>query len=189
MWVKRNLPQIWARAGRIFDLTDFLTWKASGSNERSQCALACKWTYLAHEEPAWRRDFFAAVGIPDMLERAGLPERASLVGADLGPLTAEAAAALGLTPGCRVGAGLIDAYAGAVGVLAGFAGDLATVDRHLALIAGTSSCVMAMAPEPRSFEGVWGPYFGVALPNLWMCEGGQSATGALLDHLIRWHGA
>jgi ribulose kinase len=27
------------------------------------------------------------------------------------------------------------------------------------------------------------------LPDLWASEGGQSATGALLDHVIRWHGA
>jgi ribulose kinase len=30
---------------------------------------------------------------------------------------------------------------------------------------------------------------GVTLPDFWMIEGGQSATGALLDHIIRWHGA
>jgi len=124
-----------------------------------------------------------------MLARGDLPDRASLAGTDLGPLTPEAAAALGLTTNCRVGAGLIDAYAGALGALAGFTGDLKTIDRHLALIAGTSSCVMAMSTEPRAFDGVWGPYFGAVLPELWLCEGGQSATGALLDHLIRWHGA
>jgi FGGY-family pentulose kinase len=189
MWIRNNLPETWDRAGFFFDLADFLTWKASGSPARSQCTLACKWTYLAHEEPGWRRDFFEAVGIPDMLARGALPERASPAGSDLGSLTDEAAAALGLTTACRVGAGLIDAYAGALGVLAGFTGDRETVDRHLALIAGTSSCVMAMSATPRSFDGVWGPYYGVTLPDLWMCEGGQSATGALLDHLIRWHGA
>ena len=130
MWLEKHLPDTWSRAGHFFDLADFLTWKASGSNQRSQCALACKWTYLAHEEPGWRRDFFDAVGIPDMLERGNLPERASPVGADLGPLTAQAAAELGLTTGCRVGAGMIDAYAGALGVLAAFTGDVATIDRH-----------------------------------------------------------
>ena len=62
-----------------------------------------------------------------MLERGTLPEKASPVGADLGPLTSEAAATLGLTTACRVGAGLIDAYAGALGVLGGFARDL---ERH-----------------------------------------------------------
>ena len=87
------------------------------------------------------------------------PNEASLAGTDLGPLTPEAAAALGLTTDCRVGAGLIDAYAGALGVLAGFTGDLATIDRHLALIAGTSSCVMAMSTEPRLVRRRLGPVF------------------------------
>ena len=45
----------------------------------------------------WQQDFFDAVGIPDLLARGDLPERASLAGTDLGPLTPEAAAALGLT--------------------------------------------------------------------------------------------
>jgi FGGY-family pentulose kinase len=189
MWLKRNLPESWARAGYMFDLADFLTFKASGSLARSQCTLTCKWTYLAHEAEGWRRDFLKLVGIPDMLERGRLPDRASPVGTDLGPLTAEAAEALGLTVNCHVGAGLIDAYAGALGVLGGHAGDLQSLDRHVALIAGTSSCVMAMSAEPRPFVGGWGPYFGVALPGCWLGEGGQSATGALLDHIIRWHGA
>jgi FGGY-family pentulose kinase len=189
MWLKRHLPETWAKAGYLFDLADFLTWKASGSLTRSQCTLTAKWTYLAHEEAGWRRDFFQQVGLGDLFDHAGLPEKASPVGADLGPLLPKAAADLGLSENCRVGAGLIDAYAGALGVLGGFAGDTENIGRHLALIAGTSSCVMAMSPQPRPFPGVWGPYFGAALPELWLSEGGQSVTGALLDHIIRWHGA
>ena len=189
MWLQRNLPEQWAQSGYLFDLTDFLSWKTSGSLDRSQCTLTCKWTYLGHEEPGWQRDFFEEVCIPNLLDRGNLPERASPIGADLGPLTPATAADLGLSTGCRVGAGLIDAHAGALGVLGRYAGDPDSIDQHLALIAGTSSCVMALAAEPRPIRGFWGPYFGAILPDCWLNEGGQSATGALLDHIIRWHGA
>ena len=189
MWLKRHLPKTWARAGMMFDLADFLSWKATGSLARSQSTLTCKWTYLAHKTPGWRADFLALVGLEDLLEKAALPARASPVGANLGGLTQAAAAELGLTTACQVGAGLIDAHAGALGVLGAFAGDVDTIDRHLALIAGTSSCVMALSAEDRPTNGVWGPYFGAVLPGVWLNEGGQSATGALLDHLIAWHSA
>lgn len=189
MWLARNKAESWERAGYFFDLADFLTWKASGRLDRSQCTLVCKWTFLAHEEKGWQRDFFAGMGIADMPERGGLPERASPIGTELGPLTERAAAELGLTTACRVGVGLIDAHAGALGVLGGFAGNMDEIERHLALIAGTSSCVMALSTEPRPSRGLWGPYLGAALPDCWLNEGGQSATGALLDHIIRWHGA
>ena len=188
MWLKRHVPATWAAAGYFFDLADFLTWKASGSTARSQCTLTCKWTWVG-QDGGWQPDFLAEIGLADMLERGGLPDRASPIGTDLGPLTAAAAAALGLTPRCRVGLGLIDAHAGALGTLGGFAGDVGSMHRHLALIAGTSSCVMALSPDPRPAPGVWGPYQGAVLPDAWLNEGGQSATGALLDHLIRWHGA
>jgi FGGY-family pentulose kinase len=189
MWLKRHMPETWAQIGYLFDLADFLTWKASGSLARSQSTLTCKWTYLSHSEPGWREDFLAQVGIADMVERGTLPQKASPVGSDLGPLAPEAAAQLGLSSNCRVGAGLIDAHAGALGVLGGFAGDSNSIDRHLALIAGTSNSVLALSPEPRPTSGVWGPYYGAVLPDSWLNEGGQSAAGALLDHIIRWHGA
>jgi FGGY-family pentulose kinase len=189
MWLKRHLAGRWDAVGYFFDLADFLVWKSSGSLARSQCTLTCKWTYLAHEADGWQQDFFEAVGIPDMPARGSLPAKASPIGQDAGPLTPAAAEALGLTTACRVGIGLIDAHAGALGVLGSFARNIEEIDRHLALIAGTSSCVMALSREARPTHGVWGPYFGAVLPDCWLNEGGQSATGALLDHIIRWHGA
>ncbi|MEQ1900005.1 MAG: FGGY-family carbohydrate kinase [Devosia sp.] len=188
MWLKRHVPETWVQAGHFFDLADFLTWKASGSTARSQCTLTCKWTWVGHLG-GWQPDFLESVGLADMRQRGQLPDTASPIGTELGPLTADAAAALGLTPRCRVGVGLIDAHAGALGTLGAFAGDSASIDRHLALIAGTSSCVMAMSADPRPARGVWGPYHGAVFPDAWLNEAGQSATGALLDHLIRWHGA
>jgi FGGY-family pentulose kinase len=188
MWLKRHRPESWARAGLFFDLADFLTWKASGSTARSVCTVTCKWTYLAHESPGWRQDFFRAMGVEDLVEKGGLPNRASPIGQDLGALTPAAAAHLGLTTSCRVGVGLIDAHAGALGVLGAVAtGGEAALDRRIALIAGTSTCHMALSKAPRKVPGVWGPYLGAVLPGWWLNEGGQSATGALLDHVLSLH--
>ena len=186
MWLKRNRPDIWERSGFFFDLCDFLTWRASGSNERSVCALACKWTYLGHTRAPWRTDFFDMVGIGDMLDKGNLPPMAQDVGTALGTLTATAAEELALTTDCEVVCGLIDAHAGAIGTIGAMPKD--SFDNHLALIAGTSTCVMALAPEARAIAGIWGPYRDAVLPGLWLNEGGQSATGALLDYVLESHG-
>jgi FGGY-family pentulose kinase len=189
MWLKRHRPQAWGRYGRVLDLADYLTFRSSGSNARSCCTLTCKWTYLAHEAPGWQADFLEAVGVPDLAGRTRVPAAASPIAAPLGRLTAEAAADLGLSADCVVGCGLIDAHAGALGVLGPAIGQGgAGLDRELALIAGTSSCLMALSAAPRPVAGVWGPYFGAVAPGLWVNEGGQSATGALLDHVLDWHG-
>jgi FGGY-family pentulose kinase/HAD superfamily hydrolase (TIGR01509 family) len=189
MWLKRHLPDTWSRIGHVFDLADFLTWRASGSNTRSQCTLTCKWTYLAHETPQWRRDYFEKIGLTDLLDNTLSDLEVAEVGHAVGVLSEEAAAELGLTTACRVGIGLIDAYGGALGVIGSYASSESGIDRHLALIAGTSSCIMALSREARETRGIWGPYLGAALNDYWLNEGGQSATGALLDHVIRLHGA
>jgi FGGY-family pentulose kinase len=62
-----------------------------------------------------------------------------------------------------------------------------TLEGRLALIGGTSSCHMAVAREARFVPGVWGPYFSAMVPGMWLAEGGQSATGALVDHVVFSH--
>lgn len=188
MWLKRLKPEVWADMGLAMDLADFLTWKATGSIIRSQCTLTCKWTWLPHET-GFAPDFLAAVGLDDLPIKAGLPDKTAPVGSLVGHLTPDAATALGLTEGCAVTAGLIDAYGGALGVLGAYAGEPDALGSHMALIAGTSSCVMTLSPQMRFTKGVWGPYLGAAVPGLWVNEGGQSATGALLDHIVRLHSA
>jgi FGGY-family pentulose kinase len=129
------------------------------------------------------------IGLEDLLERGGLPEQALPVGQSTGHLTAAAAAELGLHEKCQVATGLIDAYAGAIGVLGEFAGAPDRLERQLALIAGTSSCIVAFSKDMKPGFGMWGPYFEAVFPDSWLVEGGQSATGALLDHVVRSHSA
>ncbi|SMX34700.1 FGGY-family carbohydrate kinase [Actibacterium lipolyticum] len=185
LWVKRKRPDIWENLGGAYDLADYLTWRATGQNDRSQCTLTAKWTYLAHAG-GWQRDFLSAIGMEDLLEKAALPETARPVGSAIGRLTATAAKELGLTQDCVVGTGTIDAFAGGIGVLGKCTPE--ERDGSLAMIAGTSSCVMGFAPESRKIAGIWGPYLGAILPGVWVNEGGQSATGALLDFVLNSFG-
>lgn len=60
---------------------------------------------------------------------------------------------------------------------------------RLAAVAGTSTCHLAMSADPVFVPGVWGPYRDVLIPDYWMAEGGQSATGELLKHVIETHPA
>lgn len=46
---------------------------------------------------------------------------------------------------------------------------------------------MMTVPRPVFVPGVWGPYSNVLLPGTWLLEGGQSATGKLLDHIVETH--
>src|SRR5260370_1279682 len=105
-------------------------------------------------------------------------------------LTAEAAAAMGLQAGTPVGAGLIDAHAGALGTMGASAGGKsADPRRRLALILGTSACCMAVSDEPRFIDTFWGPHYSALTPDQWLTEGGQSAFGAAIDHVLRFHPA
>ncbi|MFC3075409.1 FGGY-family carbohydrate kinase [Shinella pollutisoli] len=189
MWLKRNRPEQWDEAGYFFDLADFMTWRATGSPARSRCTTTSKWNYLAHEAAPWNDSFLSAIGLEDLRARGLLPETTLAVGAAVGPLTPAAAADLGLDTGCVASAGLVDAYAGAFGVLGAFAGEPEALERRLALIGGTSSCIVAFSREKRFGFGMWGPYYEAVLPGWWLVEGGQSAAGALLDHVVRSHSA
>lgn len=48
---------------------------------------------------------------------------------------------------------------------------------------------MVVSHERHFIPGVWGPFWSAMVPELWLTEGGQSATGALLDHIVETHPA
>ena len=191
-WLARRKLETIAKAGHVFDLTDFLSFRATGSLTRSACTATCKFGYLAHEK-RWPDEFFDSVGLGFLKDNdyALIGAYPAPPGAPLGQgLTAEAAAAMALRQGTPVGAGLIDAHAGAAGTLGARAeGRQADPRRRLALILGTSSSCMALSDEPRFVDGVWGPHFAALTSDQWLVDGGQSAFGAAIDHLLRLHPA
>ena len=190
LWLAENLPQTFEQAWQFFDLTDFLTWRSTASLARSICTVTCKWTYLAHEK-SWDDDYFRAVGLGSLAD-----ENYARIGTEIVPggtplgagLTRKAADDLGLKPGTPVAAGLIDAHAGGVGTV-GARGGPGSVLTRMAYVFGTSACTMTTTERPAFVEGVWGPYFSAMVPGLWLNEGGQSAAGAAIDHLVQLHPA
>jgi len=184
-WLKEKMPETWARAAKFFDLPDFLAYRATGVDVRSLCTTVCKWTYRG-DEGRWDASYFESIGLGDLAADgwAKIGARVRPMGEKQGTLTAQAATELGLVPGIAVGVSIIDAHAGGVGMLGIGAPTAEELETRIALIGGTSTCHMAVSREPKWIPGVWGPYFSAMVPGLWLTEGGQSATGALIDHVV-----
>ncbi len=202
LWLKEHNPKTFKKAGYFFDLADFLSFRATGDTTRSLCTTVCKWTYQGHLEAKagadsvgkWDDSFWNTIGIPEFVKEgyARIGTRVRPMGEPVGKgLTKKGAAELGLAAGTPVGVGIIDAHAGGLGLLGIRISDAsltpAKIEKRLALIGGTSSCHMTASRKPFFIKGIWGPYFSAMIPGMWLTEGGQSATGALIDHVIFSH--
>ncbi|KAI9833686.1 MAG: hypothetical protein M1826_006777 [Phylliscum demangeonii] len=214
LWLKRQMPpELFARA-TFYDLADALTHRATGGDSRSFCGPVCKQGYVPvgvdGSVKGWQEDFLKEIGLED-LTKDGFKQMGGVNGVTgeflgagdlVGPLTAQAAADLGLPAGIAVGSGVIDAYAGWIGTVGAKANlgphprgseppedGLAPTFTRLAVVAGTSTCHLAMTRRPLFVKGVWGPYRDVLIRDHWMAEGGQSATGELLKHVLNTHPA
>ncbi|MCD9560750.1 hypothetical protein HAX54_019541 [Datura stramonium] len=211
LWVKENLQESWSMAFRWMDLSDWLTYKATGDDTRSLCTTVCKWTYLGHahmqqinekdsrdmEACGWDDGFWEEIGLGDLVDghHAKIGRSVAFPGHALGSgLTLHAAKELGLMAGTPVGTALIDAHAGGVGVMESVPAsdsesivDEDAISRRMVLVCGTSTCHMAVSRTKLFIPGVWGPFWSAMVPEYWLTEGGQSATGSLLDHIIENH--
>ncbi|EOY31775.1 FGGY family of carbohydrate kinase isoform 1 [Theobroma cacao] len=212
LWVKENLQESWSMVFRWMDLSDWLSYRATGDDTRSLCTTVCKWTYLGHahmqqmnekdsrdmEACGWDDDFWEEIGLGDLVEghHAKIGRSVAFPGHGLGSgLTPTAAKELGLLAGTPVGTSLIDAHAGGVGVMESLPktdceaeeNDNEAICHRMVLVCGTSTCHMAVSRDKLFIPGVWGPFWSAMIPEYWLTEGGQSATGALLDYIIENH--
>ncbi|XP_037825515.1 FGGY carbohydrate kinase domain-containing protein [Lucilia sericata] len=191
MWLKNNrYLSTWTKLWRAFDLPDFLTWRSTGCDTRSLCSVVCKWNYDA-VKMEWNADFFREIGLEELLNN-----QAEIIGSEIKEpgtpvgkgLSEEAAKEMNLLPGTIVGTSLIDAHAGALGMFGCRSTEYnCELEGKLALICGTSTCHMSLTKEPCEANGIWGPYRSAIIPGYYLNEGGQSAAGLLLDHVIKTH--
>ncbi|KAI8123419.1 FGGY carbohydrate kinase domain-containing protein [Lucilia cuprina] len=191
MWLKNNrYLSTWTKLWRVFDLPDFLTWRSTGCDTRSLCSVVCKWNYDA-VKMEWNADFFREIGLEDLLKNGAeiIGNEIKEPGTPVGKGLSEAAAKeMNLLPGTIVGTSLIDAHAGALGMFGCRSTEYnCELEGKLALICGTSTCHMSLTKEPCEAIGIWGPYRSAIIPGYYLNEGGQSAAGLLLDHVIKTH--
>jgi FGGY-family pentulose kinase len=186
---------------------------------RSYCSLVCKLAYVpegvesSRFEIGWQRHFLGKIGLKELaedLKPLGVIDgkiKVLSAGERVGYLSEESAQEHGLHTDVAVGSGVIDAYAGWVGTAAAkvpgwkaHKDGLEDASSRIASVAGTSTCHLVINKkaiytkghviyESTSDISVWGPYREVLIPGYWMAEGGQSATGALLHHVLSSHAA
>jgi ribulose kinase len=130
-----------------------------------------KWNYV-RPNGGWSAKMLAAVGLDDLPTK--WPARIVPLGGGEATISRAAAAALGLRPGTPVAQGGIDAYLGMLGLGAVGAGDLA-------MIMGSSTCHLAMSASPLLGSGMLGCYPDAVVEGLYTLEGGQTATGSILN--------
>ncbi|KAI1179661.1 Nup93/Nic96-domain-containing protein [Nemania sp. FL0916] len=214
LWLKNNMPAELFDRCKFYDLADALTHLATGNEIRSFCSTVCKQGYVPvgvdGSVKGWQEDFYHTIGLSDLVKDNfkrmggvdGVNGKYMSAGELVGTLSETASKQLGLPVGIAVGSGVIDAYAGWIGTVGAKvdrqyghadethpANDLAQASTRLAAVAGTSTCHLALSENPVFVNGVWGPYRDVLLPGFWLAEGGQSATGELLRHVIETHPA
>jgi FGGY-family pentulose kinase len=187
LWLKKNLKETFESIHVAFDLPDFLTWRATGQESRSICSLTCKWNYDAINQK-WSEDYFKSIGLTELNDFAKIGTKVLFPGDRVGELDEKAANEMGLDKGTAVACSMIDAHAGALGLIASKSNipenDMTS---KLILIAGTSTCHMSVTKECIYSPGIWGPYKHALLPDYYLIEAGQSAAGILVDKFLKNH--
>ncbi|KAJ5193577.1 hypothetical protein N7449_009719 [Penicillium cf. viridicatum] len=200
-WLKNNMPEETFSQCKFYDLPDALTHIATGGDARNFSSIVCKQGYLPKgvegSDKGWQQDFLSEIGLGELADRGfdriggvnGETGRHLNAGELAGTLSEKAASELGLCPGIAIGSGVIDAMLGGLALSDSTLSGRVEAFSRLAVVAGTSSCHIAMSPKPVFVPGVWGPYRDTIFPDCWMAEGVQSATGQLLKHVLETHPA
>jgi FGGY-family pentulose kinase len=170
-WLQRHEPKTFESSDRIVECTDWIMRKLTGEWTLSLNHVTVKWNY-ARPDGGWSRQLLDASGLQDLLGK--WPDAVVPLGKGTGRLSQEAARALGMRAGTPVAQGGIDAYLGMIGLGATGSGDLA-------MIMGSSTCHLAQTDRAILGSGLLGCYPDATVEGLYTVEGGQTATGSIVD--------
>ncbi len=169
-WVKRNEPDVYARAHTIFEQTDWLALRLTGERTANIDCATIRWFYNINEG-GLPVSLYRSLGLEDLLSR--VPTRIVKIGETVGGLTREMAEATGLAAGTPVAGGGADAFIGVIGINALKPGTAA-------LITGSSTLIIGITEKEFHARGLFGTYPDAILPGLQVIEGGQVSTGSVV---------
>jgi len=171
LWVKRNQPEIFARAKTVCEYQDFINHRLTGRRAANISNASIRW-YYDEDHGGWPESFYRDIGLEEL---PGLfPDPVLDMTEPLGTIRPELARELGLAPETVVAAGGVDAFVGMLGLGAVAAG-------RLAFIMGSSHLLLGMSPKEFHAQGIFGTYPHAVLRGMHTVEGGQISTGSVMN--------
>ncbi|MBE6483318.1 MAG: xylulose kinase [Actinomycetaceae bacterium] len=172
LWVKENEPDIWARTKWVLDAPDWIGFTLTGRACVNLTSASLK-MYHNNDHGGFPVEFYAQLGLDDLMDK--MPSDLKVMGDYLGELTPEAAEQLGLVAGTPVAEGGVDAEAGMIGMAVLNPG-------QMALITGSSNCLLAQSAQTMYGPGLFGAHTDAVVPGQYTLEASQVSTGSI----IRW---
>jgi xylulokinase len=173
VYVKRALPEVYARTRTFLSPKDYLTYRLTGRLAATFDSIADSWV-TDNRDPS-RIGYVPALVSWSGIDRDKLPELCAASDV-LGPLLAEHRERFGLSADVRVVGGAPDLHSAAVG-----AGTTRDFEPHLYI--GTSSWIAAHVPQKKTdiFNNM--ASLPAAIPGRYLLVNEQDTAGACLVHL------
>lgn len=175
--ILNEAPKIYDQADQFLEATDWVISQMTGRIVRNSCTAGYK--AIWHKQDGYpSKEFFKALD-PRLQNLTETKLRGEVIplGTNVGGLTEDMAAMMGLKPGIAVAAGNVDAHAAvpAVGVV---------TPGKLVMAMGTSICHMLLGTEEKQVEGMCGVVEDGIIPGLYGYEAGQSAVGDIFEWYV-----
>ena len=171
LWIKRNRTDVYNACYKIVDQLDWMNYQLCGEWSSSICNTTCKWNYVS-SMGGYQRDFFEQIGFEDYEEK--LIMRVDKIGDVVGTILPQISEKYGFFREMKIVQGGIDAH------MAMFGLDVLKPGK-LGVIMGTSFVHLCLSDQNPDMKGIWGPYDGAVLDNMWLLEGGQISASGLVN--------
>lgn len=170
-YLRESKPEVFERAHKLLNVLDYMNFRLTGRHVATPDSALTTWVTDNRRLDAVRYDagLLALAGIPE----AKLPTLLRCTDV-VGPLSPDAARALGLPASVRVIAGAIDNTAAALG-------SGAVQDGALHLYVGTSAWIAAHVPRKKTSLRYQVAALPCAVPDRYLMTAMQSAAGANLN--------